>query len=308
MTLPRGQLVCVEQTPFYHCISRCVRRSYLCGKDRFSGKDFSHRRRWIEQRLERLSAVFAIEVLAYAIMSNHYHLVLRIDAQQAMGWSDDEVERRWSTLFRPPAAYCLAAEQAQEPACRAVLDRYRHLWRSRLLELGWFMRCINEPLARFANQEDDCKGRFWEGRFRSQALLDEAAVLKCMAYVDLNPVRAGTARTPEDSAYTSIRARLQGRGHHLAGFADRQVPGSIPIDFGSYLQLIDWSGRVLRGARQGAIGPHAPPILERLQLAPARWIKDLRQPKPFRSMAMGSLAQLARYRRHLGQAWIVAAA
>jgi hypothetical protein len=76
------------------------------------------------------------------------------------------------------------------------------------MDISWFMRLLNQSIATQANQEDNCTGHFWEGRFKSQALLDEAALVACMAYVDLNPVRANIAKTPESSGYTSVKQRV----------------------------------------------------------------------------------------------------
>ncbi|MCX8018252.1 MAG: transposase [Rhodocyclaceae bacterium] len=212
MTRPRCELVSVEDTPWYHVVSRCVRRAYLCGEDAYSGRSFEHRRGWIEARIRQLAAVFAIDVAAYAVMSNHYHIIVRIDRARALAWSDDEVLKRWTQLFAGPLLvqrYLAEATRAQMSA--AEIERvgiWAAVYRERLADLSWYMRVLNEGIARQANAEDGVKGRFWEGRFKSQALLDEQALLTAMAYVDLNPIRAGMADTPEESAYTSIEARL----------------------------------------------------------------------------------------------------
>ena len=209
MPQPRKRLVSLADTPYYHCISRCVRRAFLCGIDAHSGFDFSHRRGWIVERMKKLAGLFAIDLCAYAVMSNHYHVIIRVDREQALSWSDVEVAKRWLQVFTGP-------ELAQrfikdEMLSVGELDRVKvwiDSWRKRLHDLSWFMRCLNEPIARMANREDHCKGRFWEGRFRSQALLDERALLACMAYVDLNPIRAALAGTPEASDFTSIQERI----------------------------------------------------------------------------------------------------
>jgi len=198
MPKPRKRQVCIEDTPYYHCISRCVRRAFLCGKDAHSGFDFSHRRQWIVDRIKLVCSVFVVDMCAYAIMSNHYHVVVRINTDQINDWSDKEVVQRWLQLFQGP----LLIHQYLNKAKLTEYEQDRifvlvSTWRKRLCDLSWFMRCINEPIARMANAEDHCTGRFWEGRFKSQALLDERAVLACMAYVDLNPIRSAMARTPE---------------------------------------------------------------------------------------------------------------
>ncbi len=84
-------------------------------------------------------------------------------------------------------------------------------WRARLGTVSWFMKALKEPLSRMANREDDCTGAFWEGRFTSVPLLDQAAIVACLAYVDLNPIRAKLADRPETSAYTSVKTRIEQR-------------------------------------------------------------------------------------------------
>ena len=209
MTLPRSSLVCVDDTPFYHITSRCVRRSFLCGVDHTTGTDYSHRRLFIEQRIHLLSSVFAIDIAAYAVMSNHLHLVVKLSPEVIDEWSDHEVVNRWTCLFKGPLliqkySQGVILPSAEQQVANDIIDTYR----LRLADLGWFMKCLNEPIARMANKEDGCTGHFWEARYKSQALLTEEAVLSCMAYVDLNPIRATMASTPENSEHTSIKERI----------------------------------------------------------------------------------------------------
>lgn len=295
MTLPRSALIDPAATPYYHCVSRCVRRAYLCGIDERSGYNFEHRRAWIEQRLHRLAEIFAIDLCAYAVMSNHYHVVLHLNTRQLAGWSDDEVKVRWQRLYRLPEGF----DNLPTTQATALLAR----WRERLGSVSWYMRCINEPLARLANKEDGCKGRFWEGRFKSQALLDETAVIQCMAYVDLNPIRARTAKTPEASDHTSVKARIVGRHGALAPMLDVQTDSfSLPIGLKSYLLLVDRTGRALRRGKRGRIDPKLEPILQRLQQKDsATWLLEMRNLTRRYCRAIGSTVSLRDYRDHLRQ-------
>ena len=100
MPIPRKSQVSLVDTPYYHCVSRCVRRAFLCGEDKLTGKSYEHRRKWVEEYLLKLASVFSINVCAYAVMSNHTHIVLHINQQQAEDWSMDEVLTRWLSLHK----------------------------------------------------------------------------------------------------------------------------------------------------------------------------------------------------------------
>lgn len=294
MPSPRYSQIDIEATPYYHCISRCVRRAFLCGDDRVSGRNFDHRKEWVVEKLAALSELFAIRVCAYALLSNHFHLVVQIDSEAARNWDDDEVVRRHTRLFRS------STDPRAQLTPVAAADRIRR-WRARLADLSWYMRCLNEAIARRANDEDDCTGRFWEGRFRSQALLDDAGVLTCMAYVDLNPIRAGIAASLEESHFTSIRQRLAERvaeiGPMPSSPAALRVAGgparrlalapfremgrllndrALPVELDDYIDLLTGTGAALCSGNQAHPLPaRAARILQAAGIRSEHWLETL---------------------------------
>ena len=281
MATPRKQQISLVDTPYYHCVARCVRRAFLCGEDALSGQSYEHRRVWVEDKLHFLSQVFAIEVCAYAVMSNHYHVVLFVDEAKAKQWHISEVLERWHRLHKGTLLtqqYCRG-----ETLAKPLLDIVKataEVYRKRLMKISWFMGYINEGIARAANQEDNCTGRFWEGRFKFQALLDEAALAACMAYVDLNPIRANIAKTPESSTHTSVKLRCEQakksqQPHTLfpfVGYPRKNIPKGLPFDLSDYLQLIELTGRCIREDKRGFIEESQPSILSRLNISAENWL------------------------------------
>ena len=174
MTRPRSALISLTDTPYYHITSRCVRRAFLCGVDHYSDQSYEHRRQWVVDRIRLLSSLFAIDVCAYAVMSNHYHLVLKLCPEQLEDLSDDQIMDRWCALFKGPLLVqrYRSGESLSSPERLTVSDTV-NVWRTKLASISWFMRCLNQTIARQANLEDKCTGKFWESRFKSQALKSE---------------------------------------------------------------------------------------------------------------------------------------
>jgi REP element-mobilizing transposase RayT len=326
MTICRKSQISLDQTPYYHCIARCVRRAFLCGEDKYTGQDFNHRRGWLVDQLKRQAAVFGIGICAYAIMSNHYHVVLRVNRDAVTGWSDEEVMERWTRLFRGPLLVQrqLAGEALTAPESATVKDIVA-VWRTRLYDVSWFMRCLNETIARRANVEDACTGRFWEGRFKSQALLDDAALLSCMAYVDLNPIRAGIASSLKDSDFTSIRERLEDLAAASPGSVSVLTeppwkqssllpfssggqcgtsPQHIPLAIRDYIALVEATGHCACSDKRAYISEDARSILDGLGLNSEQWVELALKAQGRSLQAIGALPHLRRYAAASGRRWI----
>jgi len=289
MPKPRKQQICLEATPFYHCVSRCVRKAYLCGFDLTTKTSYEHRRAWLEEELLKQAEVFAIDIAAYAIMSNHYHVVLHINKAKADAWRLDAVIERWHTIYKGCAlSQRYSAGETLLDVELETLNGIAEKWRRRLMKISWFMGRLNEKISRQANHEDNCTGHFWEGRFKSQALLDEKALIACLAYVDLNPVRAKMAKTPEQSAHTSIKKRAEKAKRSntinhpnqqvknlmpFAGNPRNDMPEGLPFQLTEYLELVELTGRVIREDKRGHIERDIPPILQRLGIEPKSWME-----------------------------------
>lgn len=322
----------------YHCISRCVRRAYLCGEDPFTQKDYSHRKGWIRARLKELSEVFGMEVYAYAVMSNHLHVVLQTVPEVVASWANEEVVRRWCRLFpkeRDAQGRALPVGEATIRTLCADEGKLKQM-RERLGSLSWFMRCLNEPIARRANKEDDCKGRFWEGRFKCQRLEHEGAILACMAYVDLNPVRAGMSDCPEASEFTSVYDRIIARqakerlkeaervvsptqaqkrelvsvqkmseaAAWLKPFENKAAQGLFcQVDLDKYLELVDWTGRCMKGGKRGVIPNTLSPVLERLELDTEEWVENVQRFGSLFYRVAGKFERLGELAKASGQRW-----
>jgi hypothetical protein len=274
MTQARRQLVNPAHAGTYHCINRCVRRSWLCGLDKYLGKSFEHRKPWVEARILELGGIFACGIYAWAVMSNHLHLVVHMSPAAARDWSADEVAARWVRLYPAHTAELCAQKAA------AILENVELVneYRSRLADLSWLMKSISEPIARRANAEDSASGRFWEGRFKCQALLSEKSILAAMAYVDLNPVRASIATGISSSRYTGVKMRNQ-QLRRNPGLADQPLRPLIGtksfnmpnITEADYIELVDLTGRDWHAGKRGKIDDAEPKALTKLGLDNNHW-------------------------------------
>ncbi|WP_440589540.1 alpha-amylase family glycosyl hydrolase [Pseudoalteromonas luteoviolacea] len=227
-------------------------------------------------------------------MSNHYHLVVKVNRQQALSWSDNEVISRWYKLYKgSPITDKQRNGDTLSEAEQLLVSELVEKWRARLFDISWFMKNLNEFIAKEANKEDNCTGKYWEGRYKSQALLDETALLSCMAYVDLNPIRSNMANNLEDSDFTSIQERIKHfkntksnakksnpnkakrqtkQPKSLTPFGAREYENTMPFSLIDYLELVDWTGRHVHPKKRGYIPKSMPNILVSLNIEEATWL------------------------------------
>ncbi len=306
----RADVYTPDEVAIVHCIARVVRRCFLMGDDPVSGKNFDHRKRWVEELLERFASCFAIDLIAYAILSNHFHLVLRSRPDIVKAWSDEEVARRWLLICPKRKKLDGSPEEPKENEIQSIVNNKKRIQqlRSQLSDLSWWLRLLCQRIGMRANREDGEVGRFFQGRFKAVRLLDEESVLACAAYVDLNLIRAAMAETIEQSSFTSAQKRVEaiagsrsstnegksGKSVSLPKPADAflspvscEVTATGPMASQSlarasdkgftwmsamdYLEFLDALARTVRPDKKGSTPVDVPPIFARLNLDVERW-------------------------------------
>lgn len=336
---PRSEIFDPDNPGVYHCWSRCVRRAFLCGKDRYTNKDYEYRRDWIEERIKELARWFAIDVLFFAIMQNHFHLVLRTLPQLVAKWSDLQVVERACKIF--PYKFKRLGVKNREPT-RDQLRKFANdaklveEMRSRLSNPSWFLRQLKQNIATRSNAEDETTGHFFEGRFKCRAIVDEAGVLICGVYVDLNQVRELEANSPEESTRTSafhrikaLLARRQNRSDaadwdgflcpiYTRGDAQNSADppagtlgslrasdsGILELTVESYLEVLDWTSRQTRRDKRGQVSDDAPPILKRLGLSGPSLVTLVEEFEQLFHDAVGLAGSLAEFAVKMGRNWL----
>ena len=336
---PRSDVLDPMQIGICHCWNRCVRRAFLCGKDPRTGKNYDHRRDWIQDRLTLLARLFAIEVGFHAELTNHIHLVLRNRPDVVETWANEDVVRRILTIHALTRHFEHRLPEVRESEVKITARDAKKVaeFRRRLSDISWFMKSIDEYLARRSNHEDGVTGAFWEGRFACRRIEDEAGLIVCGVYVDLNQIRAGEALVPEESVHTSAYDRIRGRTlREKSSASDQMFPddwlceltlqegdeaddcdgtkaerpfrltdkGLLPLSFEAYLELLDWTGRQLVEGKAGAIPDHLAPILERLHIRPACWIRAVEGFEKMFGMAIGRAEAVAQTAADTGRRWV----
>lgn len=316
--LARAEIFDPSEVAIVHVMARTVRRCFLLGFDPVTSRNYDHRKDWIENKLRHLAASMGIDLLSYALMSNHFHLILRSRPDVVENWSDEEIARRWLSLCptckrrRTRRQEVNSHEQYIATALtQADIDSIRNnpkklsQIRSRLSDISWWMRLLCQHIAQRANSEEGGGlGRFWQSRFKAVRILDEASLLACSSYVDLNPIRAAMAEKLEDTQYNSairridaLKSSMSNSQHHtpdnfLAPITidESKDPigihpstnrercsdkGYLSMPSSDYLHLLDWTARQLRMDQPGCTPEDLPPVLERLGLELGEYIDQV---------------------------------
>ena len=315
----------------YHCWARCVRRAFLCGRDPYSKKDYSHRRRWIMEREEQLAALFTIDIEFHTELSNHLHIVLRTCPRAAKKLTPEEVVRRWLTITKLSKCFTDELPEIDEKRVKELAKDKKKVakLRKRLSKVSWFMGTLLENIARRSNCEDATSGKFWSTRYGCRECTDPGSVLICGIYVDLNLIRAGEASSVKTAKFTSVYQRLQARkqSRHSKSRADGWLAeltlrperkdeehladssrtvrratdmGVLPMSLQDYVYLLDWTAQMIKSGKRSTIPKDIESVLDHMQVNPETWLDTVKKYDKIFSHAIGSPDSMEKVAARLG--------
>ena len=260
----RNEIFADDEIQVFHLVNRCVRRTFLCGKDDLTGRDFSHRKQWVRDRMEELAGIFGVEVLGFAVMCNHLHIVARTRPDIVRGWSDEEVALRWWNLFPQRRRKDKTPEEPTEFELNHIRNDVSGMKekRRRLSNVSWFMKCLAEPIARLGNKEEKVTGHFWEGRFKAPRMRRPAALGR-LARHDASANAGRFAREHRPRSHNGSRPRL------AAHRAAHQPTGTLAGEFQQPQRQLG----VAANRHRGAVADRAPCVMSdpRTTSSPRSW-------------------------------------
>ncbi|MFL2870678.1 MAG: transposase [Pirellulaceae bacterium] len=327
---PRCKIIKQDRVGVYHVTTRCVQQMFLLGMDYLTGNDYGHRKSWIITWLKSLADVFLVDVCAFSILDNHVHLILRNRPDQLEELSDQDVANRLARLYSGERRLIELPEIADPDVVKKYLNNRRLIKKKRgdLTDISVFMKVWEEAISRRANKEMKKTGHFWQGRFSSQVLEDDAAILACCAYVDLNPFRAGIVHLPELSEFTSLRIRLQESisrlGENYASpvcevgmpdvkwlapiFKDEnesstRSKSALNVSTSEYFQLLDEYSRKPHRGKETGIDPKSKSILERVGICPNMWLVGIKSFGKWFQRVVGKPESIRIHNEDQGRHW-----
>lgn len=214
MTKARKYQVDPNVSAHYHVTDRCVQKMFLMGVDPYTQQSYEHRKFWIVERLRYLSKIFIIEIGGYSIMDNHYHLLVKTRPDLLKLLTDEEVLDRWFNLCPPKFKPSATPREQKIKNLKALYLKDREYIKEIRVNIGslsCFMKVLNQNIARRANREMGTTGSFWQSRFHCKMITSAEVATYTQTYIDLNPIRAGIAETPETAKFTSAHDRIEHR-------------------------------------------------------------------------------------------------
>ena len=186
--MPRSaRMVIKDESAVYHVMSRTALDGFVLG---------DVEKEYLIELIKKLSKVYFAEVLGFCIMGNHFHLLVRMNQEEE--YSDEEIKERFRLYY--------GEKNPEEEGMDIVkILQLRKKWSN----LSEYMKEIKQGFSRFYNRRHKRKGFFWSDRFKSVIVDNGETLINCLAYIDLNPIRAGLVSKPEEYRWSSISYHVQ---------------------------------------------------------------------------------------------------